>query len=246
MAEPVAVGRGLLDATVLVPTPDPPSLAGTVELVVLDVVTAALHEDEAGLAFPAFTSREAVLRWRPEGAVCVERPGRWAVELAAVGPDGRLAVDPGSPRAVLLGAAELAAVLAGGAGDGGDPGGPGGPGDPGDLAGGSPAGIGVLVASPAVGLADDVAAAVSAAVAAEPAATSARHVVVDQGDGTPGPCVAVAFDEQVGADQVAAAMGRIVAGVAARTSAAAGLTFIVAAGELRPLVDGSGSEVWAR
>ena len=227
----LAAARAVLDGTVLVPTPDAPSQPGTVAVEARDVVTAALHEDDDGLAFAAFTSPDAVLRWRPEGAVCVERPARWAAELAAVDPAGRLAIDPGSADAVVLGPADLASLLLGGAEEDGGAG------------AGAPQ---VLVASPSVPLGPEVSAAVAVAVAAEPAATSARHVVVDQGDGTPGPCVAVAFDPDAAPEAVGAAMARIVAGVADRSADAAGLTFVVSEGPLRPSLDAAGTEVWAR
>jgi hypothetical protein len=218
---------GLLDGELLVPTPDPPSTAGACEVVEPEQLVVALHEDEVGLAFPAFTSPEALLRWQPDGGTCATRAG-WAVaELAAVDAEGRLAIDPGSPDALLVPVAELVPLLeaqAVGA-------------DPAAVGGGS-----YLVAASSEPLTDDVAAVIRTVLLAAPAVQAAHLVVLDDGTGSPGRCLAVRL---VDSTDPAAVMPGIVEAIAASTDDAGGLTFVLEPPALRAAIEASGTDLLA-
>ena len=218
----------LLDGELLVPTPDPPSTSGACEVVEPEQLVVAMHEDEVGLAFPAFTSSEAFLRWQPDGGVCAARAGWVVAELAAVDAEGRLAIDPGSPDARLVPVAELAPLL-----DARSVGA-----DPAAVGGGS-----YLVAASSEPLADEVAAVVGTVLRAAPSVEAAHLVVLDDGTGSPGRCLAVRLVE--GTDP-AAVMPGLVEAIAASTDAAAGLTFVVEPAALRPAIEASGTDLLAR
>ncbi|MEZ5183109.1 MAG: SseB family protein [Acidimicrobiales bacterium] len=217
----------LLGGDLLVPTPDPPSVPGGCEVVEPEQLVVAMHEDEAGLALPAFTSGEALLRWRPEGGVCAARDG-WAVaELAAVDAEGRLAIDPGSPDELLVPVLELVPLLQA------------------RSVGADPATVGAspyLVAASSEPLPAEVADALRTVLADGPEVEGAHLVLIDDGGGSPGRCVAVRLVE--GTDP-ATAMPALVDAVAAATSGAAGLPFVVEPAALRSAIEASGTDLLA-
>lgn len=218
----------LFSAELLVPTPDAPVTPGTCEVVAPEQLIVTMHEDELGLAFPAFTTPEAFLRWRPEGGACALRPGRAVAELAAIDEGGRLIVDPGSPDAVAVPTEALRAALqweAAGVeleamGGGGQ----------------------VLVAASSDALVSEVAAAVAHVVRARAFVVAAHLVVIDDGSGAPGRCVALRLAD--GTDP-ADVMPELVEAVADAAPEAAGLNFTVVAGQLADSVAATGMDLLA-
>lgn len=220
----------LPDGVVLVPTPDDPESAGTWTLVVRDVLSVVLDEDDAGLIQPVFTSADRLAAWRPEGGCYVERPARWVFEVTAADPTGRVAVDRGSADELVLAPAEVAALAAGWV-----PGADGSTGEPG--AGSSE--VQVLVATPAEPLPDAVMAALREVLGGEPAVGSARLFLIDVGADRN----LVVFVDLVPTDgevDVDAVMTRIVTTVADHTSDAGGLRFQVVTPEWRETYDTGG------
>lgn len=219
----------LLDVELLVPTPDPPSVAGACEVVEPEQLLVAMHEDDLGLAFPAFTSAEAFLRWQPAGGIVARRLGRVIGELAAIDEQGRVVIDAGSSDELVVGSSELRSILVADA-VGADP------------AAGEATGH-VLVAASSDPLDAATAAAVGGALRSEPAVLAAHLVVIDDGSGGPGRCIALELLEGVDPAEV---MPSIVEAVADAAPSAASLTFTVVAGELAAAVAASGSDLLAR
>lgn len=238
-ADPTPEGRGaalvaLLDAELLLVTPDAPAEPGTAAVVALDVVSMVMAEDGGGHAVvPTFTGLDAALAWQPDGVVCTPKPALELLRIAAADPVGKVGVDLGSPGELVLEPQEVAALAEGsvpGVAPGAGP------------AGGAGAGQ-VLVAT----LPEEVADAVRAAVAAEPGVVRAALFVVDQGTGGDPRSVVVQFAPGSDFDEaVPAAMGRIVEAVAARTDAAAGLTLTLATPEWGDAFAEGGIELFSR
>lgn len=212
--------RELVGTVLLAATPDDPEVPGRWTLVARDVLSVVMEEDDAGLLTPLFTSPAALARWRPEGGCYVERDAAWHFGVAASNPSGRVVIDPGSPASVVLEPAEVAALA-----DGRVPG-----------AGGQ-----VLLATPLDPLPDDVAAAVRAALAAEPAVRSARLFLVDETGGGPQPVVLV----DLAADLADEVMGRVVVAVADRAPGAGGLRFGLVGDDLRAAYESGGLPLFA-
>lgn len=204
----------------LAATPDDPEVPGRWTLVVRDVLTVVMEEDEAGLLTPLFRTTAALSRWRPEGGCYVEREAAWHFGVASSDPAGRVVIDPGSPGSVVLDPAEVAALAEGRVpGTGGQ----------------------VLIATPVDPLPDAVTAAVRGALAAEPAVRSARLFLVDDTGQGPQPVVLVDLDAE-GADEV---MGRVVASIAARSPEAGGLRFGLVGDALRSAYESGGLPLFA-
>lgn len=241
--DPTIESRGralaaLLDAELLLVTPDAPAEPGTAEVVAVDVLSMVMADDGEGHAVvPAFTGLDAALAWQPDGVVCAARPALELLRIAAADTEGMVGIDLGSPGELVLVPQEIAALAEGwvpgaeAAGDG-DPTGGGGQ---------------ILVATPTDPLPPQVADAVRAAVDAEPHVVRAALFLIEQPGRDDPRTVVITFAPDV--DQalvVPEVMGRVVQAVAAGTDAAAGLTFVVATPEWGTTFDEGGIELFSR
>lgn len=216
----------LLGSTLLVPTPDGPGAPGSWEMVEREVLSMLMAEDDLGLLAPAFTSVDALAVWRPEGGTYVERDAEWFFGVAAADESGRVVIDLGSPSAVFLGPAEVAALAAGVA-----------------PATGAPTdSVLVLVSTPLDPLPPEVTAAMHDVVAAERSVLSARLLQLDVGAERQ-QVVFVDLAKDLGESEVGDVMTRIIDGIVARTAEAAGLRFMVVTPEWRQPYESGGIEV---
>ncbi|MEZ5177480.1 MAG: hypothetical protein R2746_04130 [Acidimicrobiales bacterium] len=203
----------------------------------LDVVSMVMAEDGAATLWSR-RSPDSMPRWPGSPtAWSAPPPALELLRIAAADTEGKVGVDLGSAGELVLEPQEVAALAEGsvpGVAPGAGP------------AGGAGAGQ-VLVATPSEPLPEEVADAVRAAVAAEPGVVRAALFVVDQGTGGDPRSVVVQFAPGSDFDEaVPAAMGRIVEAVAARTDAAAGLTFTLATPEWGDAFAEGGIELFSR
>lgn len=225
----------LLEAELLLVTPDAPAEAGTAEVVAVDVVSMVMADDGEGHAvIPAFTGTDAALAWQPDGVSCAVRPALELLRIAVADTEGKVGIDLGSPAELVLEPAEIAALA-----EGWVPGAPEGDGGEG--------GAQVLVATPVDPLPPEVTEAVRTAVEGEPDVVRAALYLVELPGRDDPRTVVITFAPDVDqATVVPEAMGRIVEAVAAGTDAAAGLTFVVATPEWGTTFDEGGIEVFSR
>lgn len=216
----------LIGTVLLAATPDEPEVAGEWTLVERDVLSVVMEEDADGLLTPLFTSADALVQWRPDGGCCVERDAAWHFGVASSDPSGRVVIDPGSPSAMVLGPAEVAALA-----EGRSP---------------AEAGGAMLIATPIDPLPGPVDEAVRAALAAEDGVRSARLFLVDQTGEGPQPMVFVELVDDVAGGAVNEVMGRVIEGIAARTEDAGGLTFGLVTDEWRATYDSGGLSIFER
>jgi hypothetical protein len=218
----------MLDAELLLVTPDAPSAAGTAEVVAVDVLSMVMADDGEGHAVvPVFTGPDTALAWQPDGVVCAARHALELFRIAAADSEGKVGIDLGSPAELVVEPHEIAALAEGVV--------------PGDTGSGQ-----VLVATPVDPLPPEVADAVRDAVAAEPAVVRAALFLLHADDGQR-LAVVIEFSPETDHDHdVAPVMERIVASVATRTDAAGGLTMLVATPEWGTTFDTGGIELFSR
>lgn len=217
----------LLSTVLLVPTPDEPSVAGTWELVALDVLSMLMAEDEDGLLTPAFRTVEALSTWRPEGGTYVERDASWLFGVAAADETGRVGVDLGSPTELVVRPDQVAALAQG------------------MVPGAAGAPTQILVSTPVDPLPAEVMTAAHDAIAAEAAASSARLFLLDVGAERK-QVIFVDLAPETTEAEVPEVMGRIVNAIAAGTDEAGDLRLMVVTPEWREAYSSGGLPVLER
>lgn len=225
----------LLDATLIVATPEAPDQPGVSRTAQPgEHLTLVTLPDEDGLVLPVFTSDESLSAWRPGVGGYVEMQGRDLFQLAAAGGTDVIVLDPGSATGGTILRHELEALSKGRL----------------------PLGkqevfsesTEVRIGQPAELPPAELLEALRAALAETPLALRAFLFLMRQGDAAPEMCVGVVLDDAAVGDAERAAMRAIVDGAGNRSPDAGWLAFLnVTDGDwLEDLTAGAGVEIYRR
>ena len=224
--------RLLLDARLIVATPDAPPapvrrLAGPSERMAV-----VMQQDEEGTLLPLFTSVDTLLAWQPQGTGFAVLAASALFQIAMADPTTRIVIDPGSFPQGILTSFEIATLASGRL----------------PLSGSEvlAAGTQLSVGRPSTPPPDDVVQAVRDALAAEPGAQAAWLFLQQLEGHAPEMTIGVELRDGIAGEAEGAAMRGIVDGAFGRSAGVRSLTFMVVTPGQRPEIVAAGEEIFRR
>jgi len=224
----------LLEATLIVSTPDSPPDEGSRRAGTDERMKVAMLQGEGGVVLPVFTSVATLLDWRPEGGTYTALAATALLRMALNMPDGTIVVDPGSATQGTLTGYEIATLASGRLPLGGS-----------EVA---PAGTQVRIGPPSAPPPDEVVHAIRDALAAEPGAHAAWLFLQQQEGCAAELVIGVELSAGIEGEAEATTMRRLVDRAGARCAGVASLAFMVVREDagMRQAIVAGGEEIFRR